>query len=62
MKADINIAAFYVTCPKPDCMAEIESPNGSLMWDVNEPNPDKVECPRCKTKLTIPAKYLNATA
>lgn len=55
MKADINIAAFYVSCPK--CKVEIQSPNGSLMWVVAEINPEKFECPDCWTKLTLPAKY-----
>jgi hypothetical protein len=55
MKATVTIAAFYVTCPK--CDAEIESPDGSLMWSVNEKAPEKIECLNCKTVLTLPAKY-----
>lgn len=57
MKAEVNIAAFFVTCPK--CNEPVECPTGSLMWAINEKPPAVIECSNtvCRTILTLPAKY-----
>jgi ribosomal protein S27E len=60
MKAQVSIAAFFVNCQK--CNADIESPNGSLMWSVSEKAPEKIECTACQTVLTLPKQYAGLVA
>jgi transcription elongation factor Elf1 len=54
MKANVAVAAFFVNCPH--CDADVSSPTGSLMWNVNETIPETIECDNCEARITLPAK------